>query len=144
MLLITFVWHARKARSEGRLLACLSNLQSLQAALEHYRSDNGGEYPGRLALLTPKYLKLIPTCPSHPSPDPDGDPYSAKYIVSSSPPAFTVRCAGSRHAGIYIRPDYPCCSSRDGLQKGELGTPTPIRIFYWVIGRGPERPDDND
>ncbi len=57
-----------RARDRGLLKSCQSNLKNLATALEMYSTDNVGRYPEELALLTPRYLKLIPACPSESSP----------------------------------------------------------------------------
>ena len=42
---------------------CHANLKNLGAAIEAYSEDHG-RYPAELSLLSPNYLKTLPTCQS--------------------------------------------------------------------------------
>ena len=53
-----------RPRSRGILTACKSNLKNLGTALELYSSDWSGRYPHDIHLVTPNYLKTVPTCPA--------------------------------------------------------------------------------
>jgi len=100
----------RSRSSGGYVLPCKRNLKNIGTASEMYATDNGGLYPSRLALLTPNYLKVIPTCSSVGS-----DTYSAGYRSSSKPDAYTVVCAGLNHASIHDSENYPQYTSTQGL-----------------------------
>lgn len=81
-----------RARTQGQLARCKTNLKCLATALEMYSSDNGGSYPPRLGKLTSgkAYLWDVPTCPA--------DPRAAyTYRVSSRPYSFSLRCEGIHH-----------------------------------------------
>ena len=51
-------------RAGGMLTACKSNLKNIGTACAMYAADNKGQFPRSLWLLTPNYLKSIPTCPA--------------------------------------------------------------------------------
>ncbi|MCA9775796.1 MAG: DUF3352 domain-containing protein, partial [Candidatus Eremiobacteraeota bacterium] len=52
-----------RARGQGQLTACKSNLKNIGTGLEMYSTDYSGKYPKNLGLLTPNYLREIPECP---------------------------------------------------------------------------------
>lgn len=101
-----------RARAQGQLSACDSNLHNIATALEMYSTDWSGRYPGssNLSLLTPNYLKTIPTCPSAGS-----DTYTAGFSDASSPDLYTIVCAGTNHAGASVAANYPQFTSVQGL-----------------------------
>lgn len=94
-----------RARAQGRLTACKSNLKNIGTALEMYASDNGGRYPTTSRLLTPNYLKTIPTCSSV---------GSQTYVIAtgSEPDLYTVVC---RACSFQYEPGYPQYTSVTGL-----------------------------
>ncbi|MGE0490132.1 MAG: hypothetical protein AB7S38_13070 [Vulcanimicrobiota bacterium] len=57
-------YRADRLMFEGRQRACQSNLKNLAVAVELYAADFQAP-PARLSLLTPDYLRQIPTCPGH-------------------------------------------------------------------------------
>jgi hypothetical protein len=74
-----------------------------------YSTDNEGHYPLGLAMLTPRYLKTIPTCPSVGS-------VTYLCVTASEPDLYTVVCSGTNHAGAGISAaDYPQYTSVTGL-----------------------------
>jgi len=85
-----------KARAQGQLAACESNLKNIATALEMYATDFSGDYPSTISLLTDTsattaggaYMKAIPNCPSITT-----SPYS--YTYNSTPDNFTLNCGGS-------------------------------------------------
>jgi len=99
-----------RARAQGQLTACKSNLKNIGTALEMYSTDNSGHYPTALGQLTPNYLKIIPTCASAGS-----DTYSAKFTSSSNPDAYTVECSGTNHTAASMNANYPQYTSTQGL-----------------------------
>lgn len=104
-----------RARAQGQLTACKSNLKNIGTALEMYSTDNGGRFPTTANFsaaggLTPNYLKVIPTCPSVGS-----NTYTAGYSAASNPDAYTVVCSGTNHAGVNQGAQYPQYTSTQGL-----------------------------
>ena len=103
-----------RARAQGQLTACKSNLKNLATSLEMYSTDNAGHYPSPAAnmdKLTPNYLKIIPQCPSAQS-----NTYSAAYLFATVPDAYTVDCNGQYHTAAGINAaNYPQYSSYSGL-----------------------------
>ncbi len=118
-LYATLVPNFLRARTRGQLTACKSNLKNLATALEMYASDNKGQYPISLDVLTSgNYLKLIPTCPSRSGwGHSTGHDYT--YDVSARPAAFSMVCKGN-HAEAYRGYDadshgFPQYDSKQGL-----------------------------
>ena len=99
-----------RARAQGQLTACKSNLKNLGTALEMYSTDNGGRFCTGTTGLTPNYLKIIPTCPSVGS-----NTYTTGFAAASNPDAYTVVCAGTNHAGVSQGAAYPQYTSTQGL-----------------------------
>jgi prepilin-type N-terminal cleavage/methylation domain-containing protein len=91
-----------RARAQGQLTACKSNLKNIGTAMEMYSTDNSGRYPSAMGSLTPNYLKVIPTCPSRGS-----DTYTGSFTSTSNPDSYTIYCNGSNHAGASVSPNYP-------------------------------------
>jgi|EP01012_Entosiphon_sulcatum_P053536 prepilin-type N-terminal cleavage/methylation domain-containing protein len=94
-----------KARAQGQLTACKSNLKNIATALEMYASDFGGRYPNNATadqLTSGNYLKLIPTCPAA-----GKNTYSTSnggvgvYTSITTPDSFTMVCVGTNHAKAY-------------------------------------------
>jgi prepilin-type N-terminal cleavage/methylation domain-containing protein len=100
-----------KARAQGQLTACKSNLKNIGTALEMYSTDFSGHYGSTLSLLTPNYLRIVPICPSAGT-----DTYSTGYSVGTTPDAYTFFCGGTNHTGAGITTaDYPQYNSQQGL-----------------------------
>ena len=78
--------------------------------MEMYSTDNQGRYPPQLGLLTPNYLKYIPTCPAA-----GVETYSRTFRSASNPDAYTVMFTGSHHAGVKQRANFPQYTSTGGL-----------------------------
>jgi len=103
-----------RARAQGQLTACTSNLKNIGTALEMYSTDNSGRYPTALSKLVTDYLKAVPTCPST-----GQDTYTNSYSQASAPDAFTMYCKGTNHKGAGIsNADYPQYTSAAGLITG--------------------------
>ncbi len=100
-----------RARAQGQLTACKSNLKNIATANEMWSTDNSGRYPTRLSQLTPEYLRTIPTCP-----DAGKDTYSEKFVSSQNPDNFTVVCAGHNHGSAG---DFPQYDGMVGLIEGD-------------------------
>ena len=97
-----------RARAQGQLTACKSNLKNIGTACEMYSTDNGGRYPAAKTGLTPSYLKTIPSCPSA-----GQDTYT--YESAMNPDAYTVYCAGSNHTSAGTQGGYPQFNAFQGL-----------------------------
>lgn len=80
-----------RARAQGRLTSCKSNLKNIATACELYSCDNTGLYPPSLDRLSP-YLGAVPSCPSA-----RRDTYSESYRVATRPDFFTLYCSGLNH-----------------------------------------------
>lgn len=104
-----------RAPDQGKLTACKSKIKNIATALEMYSTDWEGHYPPpstHLNLLTPDYLKTIPTCPAA---------GLVSYQVEYGPKAPTnfgqypdfyyVRCAGHHHQAVGVEPNFPAFSS---------------------------------
>ena len=105
-----------RARAQGQLTACKSNLKNIGTALEMYSTDWSGKYPGTTTLLTPNYLKTIPECPSAASVT-----YSAAF--GSTAPLnsqgyqdyYFVECSGENHDAVSVTANYPAYNGIQGL-----------------------------
>ena len=99
-----------RARAQGQVTGCKSNLKNIGTALEMYSTDAGGRFPTALARLTPNYLKAVPTCPSTGT-----RTYTSGYAAASNPDSYTVVCAGTNHGGVGLSTNYPQYNSVTGL-----------------------------
>lgn len=101
-----------RARNQGQLTACKSNLKNLGTSLEMYSTDYSGVYPTSLALLTVggTYLQSLPRCPLRTTSD-----YA--YTTTATVTSYTVFCSGTLHTGIggVTAADLPSYSSVQGL-----------------------------
>lgn len=102
------------------------NQVSICEALELYAIDNNGQYPKRLAVLKPKYLRTIPTCPAA-----SKDTYSSGY--QSTARQYTVFCSGNHHPTT--SPNYPNATSLRNGDPVRLGPGQPAR-YIWTRDRG--------
>jgi len=108
-----------RARAQGQVTACKSNLKNIGTALEMWSTDNAGKFPESLNKLAPSYLKRIPTCPSC-----GDDTYSQGFQSYNAPPkpgqtygdnAYTVVCTGKNHLGVGLSENFPQYTSTQGL-----------------------------
>lgn len=101
-----------RARAQGQLTACKSNLKNIGTACEMYSTDSAGRYPTGLTGLTPNYLKTIPTCASAGS-----NTYTAGFTSASNPDAYTFFCNGGKanHTAASESIGYPQYNSTQGL-----------------------------
>ena len=99
-----------RAKAQGQLTACKSNLKNIGTALEMYSTDYQGHYPPQLSLLAPTYLKQIPTCPAAGT-----STYGAGYQVSTNPDHYTVVCTGRHHGPVRQGLNFPQYTSTQGL-----------------------------
>ncbi len=78
-----------------------------------YYDDNDNKYPESLEKLTPKYLEVIPQCPSAGS----STAYTSSYQVNQEHNIYTFYCNGSNHDiwGVEVEGNYPQYNSYSGL-----------------------------
>jgi hypothetical protein len=98
-----------RARGQGQLTACKSNLKNIGTGLEMWSTDHGGEYPDDLAALTPDYLKKIPQCPTAGT-----DTYSQSYNDYDGE-GYHFYCSGEHHAQVGVPADHPSYDWQSGL-----------------------------
>ncbi len=114
-----------RARAQGQVTSCKSNLKNIGTACEMYATDNGGRYPMNLDILKQNgtadqpYLKAIPKCPSEGT----STPYTKSYERSSNPDVYTVYCSGSNHKAAGCEPNYPKFTATQGLIENQLADP---------------------
>jgi hypothetical protein len=105
-----------RARAQGRLSGCKSNLKNIGTALEMYSTDWSGKYPTTTAMLTPTYLRDIPECPiagkktyrAHFG-------YAALLNTAGYEDYYYVECYGENHTGLSVTGNYPAYNSIQGL-----------------------------
>lgn len=118
-----------RARAQGQVTSCKSNLKNIGTACEMYATDHGGRYPetGQLeAKLTTSdqsgmqpYMKAIPKCPSEGT----STPYTTSYESSTNPDVYTVYCAGTNHLAAGCDEGYPKFTATQGLIENKLADP---------------------
>jgi prepilin-type N-terminal cleavage/methylation domain-containing protein len=96
-----------RARAQGQLTACKSNMKNIGTAMEMYSSDNQGRYPTGITLITPNYLKTIPTCAS-------AGNITYSYTYTTVPDSYTAYCSGTYHKGM-IAGGFPQYDAVQGL-----------------------------
>ena len=105
-----------RARAQGQFTQCQANCKNIGTALEMYSTDSAGHYPtgdgeAGMGLLTPDYLKTIPTCASAGS-----KTYLASYKGNLNPDAYTFYCNGTNHKAVGITvTGWPQYNSTEGL-----------------------------
>jgi type II secretory pathway pseudopilin PulG len=117
-----------RARAQGRLTMCKSNLKNMATALEMYSGDYGVKkkvydargnqvetdemlynvYPPGLQALTPAYLKVLPECPA------DKRSYYV-YLRNSEQGIYTVYCHGKAHESV-TKENFPQYDSVEGIK----------------------------
>lgn len=102
-----FLAYMARAKNDGQLTGCKSNLKNFGTALEMWATDHEGHYPISLSELSPDYLRVIMSCPAH-----GKDTYSSTYKSSSNPDHFELNCSGGHPGGS---PGYPGYDSDQGL-----------------------------
>lgn len=107
----------------GEWTQCESNQQIIGAALEMYANDNNGLCPTSLSVLTPNYLKIIPTCAAA-----KNDTYSPSYQYyngkGKSPASnYTFYCKGWHHKWAGQKPNCPNYTALKGLGMDPLPSP---------------------
>lgn len=108
-----------RARAQGQMTACCSNLKNIATGLEMWSTDNQGHYPDTLDQITPNYLKVLPTCPAALI-----ETYSSSYTSTKPDPekgtadSYRLFCRGSNHSAAGVPPDYPQYTSTEGCIRG--------------------------
>ena len=137
--LLLMLWLPR-APAQAPLSACQTNLRNIACAVEMYSTDWSGRYPANLALLTPDYLRAIPTCPATrptllmpavvggcrgvgPGSDvrlceiPVGPGFNSYYYrATAEPDLYTLCCAGHHHPEL--EKNFPRYTANEGLNAG--------------------------
>lgn len=115
VLAAIFVPKFVRARAGGLLTACKSNLKNIGDATEWYAAEHDGKCPTSMVELTPKYIKMLPTCPAS-----EGRSYS----LSVGPNApfsdgrtkyYYVACVGENHTADNVTGDFPAYNRIQGL-----------------------------
>ena len=98
-----------KARAQGQLTACKSNLKNIGTACEMYASDHNGRYVNATGdLQTKGYMKVVPTCPL------DGSTYT--YACTANPDYYYLVCTTGNHKEAGMKDvGYPQFDSVIGL-----------------------------
>ncbi len=105
-----------RARAQGQLTACKSNLKNIGTALEMYSTDWSGKYPTGTTVLTPNYLKTIPLCPAAAS-----NTYQASFGTAATTNTqkyqdyYYVACNAGNHTAVSITGNYPAYDGVQGL-----------------------------
>ena len=105
-----------RARAQGQLTACKSNLKNIGTAMEMYSTDWSGKYPtaSGLAGLAPNYLKTIPECPAAGSAT-----YTALFSAALNTAGFQdyyyISCNGGNHTAVSVSGNYPAYDGIQGL-----------------------------
>lgn len=88
-----------RARNQGQLTACKSNLKNMGTALEMYSTDSSGTYPVAIATLTTggTYLQVLPVCPLAAG---AAYGYTTTGATAAAPTSYTVSCTGTFHQGV--------------------------------------------
>jgi len=123
----TMTDHFSRARAQGQVTACKSNLKNIRSALEMFSTDHAGRFPARLAEVTPKYLKSLPTCPAAGS-----ETCSSTYKGGQ---AYYFACGGHHHAEAGVAANKPSYDSEVGLDEGAhavAGTPDIMPTYVFV------------
>lgn len=109
----------KKAKAGGLYTECQSNCKNIDTALLLYANDNNRCYPPRMEMLTPDYLKTIPTCRGYeakielirrkrPS-------YCDTYTVSDDFRAYSFYCGSNDHHIVGVSENFPQYNSESGL-----------------------------
>lgn len=111
-----------RARAQGQVTSCKSNLKNIGTACEMYATDNGGRYPKNLTDLTKEangqqaYMKSLPKCPS-------AGTMTYAYSYRANPDVYTMYCSGSNHTAAGCDADYPKFTATMGLIENKGADP---------------------
>jgi prepilin-type N-terminal cleavage/methylation domain-containing protein len=101
-----------RARARAQFTACCGNLKSIATACQSYSVENDGHYPPSLGVVTPKYLRAMPTCPSAGFATYDT---GTNYSRSTNPDAYTISCGPSFHKALGKSATCPQYTAARGL-----------------------------
>lgn len=109
-----------RARAQGQLTACKSNLKNIGTAAEMYSTDWSGKYSGNYTLLTPNYLKVGPECPTAGSDTYSGNWKTGPNVIGNTvAPIYTdyyyVSCGTDVHLSVAVTGAYPAYNGVTGL-----------------------------
>lgn len=107
-----------RARAQGQLTACKSNLKNIGTAMEMYSTDWAGKYPAAIGQLEPNYLKTMPECPAAGS-----DTYSGNFVTGATAPTnpqgfqdyYYISCVTDTHKAVDVTGAYPAYDGIVGL-----------------------------
>ena len=108
-----------KAKSQGQLAACESNMKNIATALEMYATDHEGNYPHSLDSLTENsgeygaLMKNIPICPACQK------PYIYSAVNAGKSSTFTLECGEMdvhKNTGQVGQGNFPKYTPENGLQ----------------------------
>lgn len=111
-----------RARAQGQVTSCKSNLKNIGTACEMYATDNGGRYPKTLDDLKKEangqqpYMKSLPKCPS-------AGTMTYAYSYHANPDVYTMYCSGSNHTAAGCDTDYPKFTATMGLIENKGADP---------------------
>jgi hypothetical protein len=95
--------------SGKHIRACKVNLNKISVALNLYCLDNQGALPQRLAILSPEYIRGIPSCPV-------AGRVTYGYACSTERSAYTLWCEGKYHCEVAgCAPNFPLYSTDLGV-----------------------------
>lgn len=99
-----------KARAQGQLTACKSNLKNLGTACEMYAADHNGRYPNSYSAIRQEgYMKVLPECPLTPK-------ISYTYTMRSNPDYYYLLCTSGDHTQAGVKAtQFPQFDSQVGL-----------------------------
>lgn len=131
-----------RGKYQAHWSSCSSNERNLAAALESYRVQSGG-YPSSLSLLTasnPKFISLLPNCPSNGVGYSNGYEIGASSGSSSTYDTFTISCQGAHSLVLdSVSQGFPQYSPTKGLDLyGSSGSQDPGTSTH--PGRGGNTP----
>ncbi len=109
----------QRARAQGMLAACESNLKNLATACEMYAADNKGYYADSLDDLLKSsqfgsYMRTIPRCPCC------REPYKYSAVNKDMHHTFTIQCGemdAHRATGIVGNGHFPKYTPEKGIER---------------------------
>jgi prepilin-type N-terminal cleavage/methylation domain-containing protein len=113
-----------RARAQGQLTACQSNVKNIGTALEMYSVDYGGRYPTAIGTgaavnaAFKSYMAKIPECPASGGTDDYG------YQQYTNPHGYVTWCKVGPHTTVGSPVGFPQYGSIEGLVKDSTGIST--------------------
>lgn len=100
------------AKVDAKYRRCQKNCENIGSALLVYSAENNGSFPSKLEMLTPDYIKEIPTCPCSGS----NRQYLESYRASDDLKGYTFYCMGRNHILAGTDRNYPQYNSLERLR----------------------------